>query len=101
MSAKSLVVVVEEEIELSPEELAQAANVTPEFIQELFEYGIIEYSPSKNFDAIQLRRVRTVYHLQQDLEVNLAGAALVLELMEKMDEMEKQLQLFRKHMGGE
>lgn len=82
------------------EELSHAANVTSEFINELIEYGVIEPqgdSPNWQFDANHLRRIRKALHLQRDLEINFAGIALVLELMEEMEYMRAQMDLFEKH----
>jgi len=36
-----------------------------------------------------LRRVKTAIHLQRDLGVNLAGAALALELLDRITELER------------
>jgi chaperone modulatory protein CbpM len=35
------------------------------------------------------RRVRTVVRLQRDLGVNLPGAALALELLDRIDELQR------------
>jgi len=35
-----------------------------------------------------VKRVRTAVHLQRDLGVNLAGAALALELLDRIAELE-------------
>jgi chaperone modulatory protein CbpM len=38
-----------------------------------------------------VRRVRTVVRLQRDLGVNLPGAALALELLERIEELQRRL----------
>src|SRR5689334_6994605 len=101
MAKNSLVVIqVEEHPVLSLEELCHACGVAPEFIQEMIEHGALEpqgYSiETWRFDADQLRRIRTAIHLHQDLEVNLAGAALVLDLMDQIEEMRSRLAIFEK-----
>ena len=40
------------------------------------------------FTVTSLRRVKTAIHLQRDLGVNLAGAALALELLDRIAELE-------------
>jgi chaperone modulatory protein CbpM len=41
------------------------------------------------FTVASLRRVKTAIHLQRDLGVNLAGAALALELMDRITELQR------------
>jgi len=41
------------------------------------------------FTITSLRRVKTAMHLQRDLGVNLAGAALALELLDRIAELER------------
>jgi chaperone modulatory protein CbpM len=41
------------------------------------------------FSVGSLRRVKTVIHLQRDLGVNLAGAALALELLDQIAELKR------------
>ena len=41
------------------------------------------------FTVGSLRRVKTAIHLQRDLGVNLAGAALALELLDRIAELER------------
>jgi chaperone modulatory protein CbpM len=41
------------------------------------------------FSVGSLRRVKTVIHLQRDLGVNLAGAALALDLLDRIAELER------------
>jgi len=43
------------------------------------------------FHYASVRRILTVVHLQQDLGVNLAGAALALELLERIEGLRRQL----------
>ena len=61
----------------------------------LIEHGIIDPLPGAQkhyrFTATSLRRTRVTVSLQRDLGVNLPGAALALDLLERIDEMEAQL----------
>ena len=81
------------------EELCEACQTTPDFIHHVIEFGVIE--PQKNNFTLQhLRRVRKVLQLQQDLEVNLAGAALAIELTEQMERMQQKIEWLEKHWGA-
>ncbi len=98
MSVKSYVFsgyVIEEEGELSLAELSRACRVDAEWLAALVAEGILEPLPGGRhhwrFSAGSLLRVRTVRRLQQDLGVNMAGAALALELMEELDTLRARL----------
>jgi chaperone modulatory protein CbpM len=81
-------------------ELCRACAVRAEFIEELVDFGIIEprRMPSQRwvFPATSVRRVRATLRLNRDLGINLAGAALALELLEQIDTLETQLKRARR-----
>jgi chaperone modulatory protein CbpM len=84
-----------EDHELTLGELCHACSVQAQTIEALVEHGILE--PSKRqgtqwrFRVGSIRRTRIALRLQQDLDVNLPGAALALELLERIDELETRL----------
>jgi len=49
----------------------------------------VERADSWQFHISSVKRVRTAVHLQRDLGVNLAGAALALELLDRIAELER------------
>ena len=76
-------------------ELSRACCVHAEWIFSLVEEGILEpegeTERSWHFSGPSLRRARMVIHLQQDLGVNLAGAALVLDLMDELESLRRRI----------
>ena len=76
-------------------DLCRSCGVHAEMISEMIEYGIIEpqgeSAATWQFTGGCLWRVTTVVHLQRDLEVNLAGAALALDLLEEVRELRRQI----------
>jgi chaperone modulatory protein CbpM len=78
-------------------ELCQSCVVTSEAVLEMVEYGILEprgdSPPRWSFRATSLRRVTTARRLQHDLGVNLAGAALALDLLERIERLEARLRI--------
>ena len=82
-------------------ELCRSCGVEADFIEALVEEGILEPAGRRGrhwcFPARSLRRTRVTLHLQQDLGLNLAGAALALDLLERIEELEARL---RAAMGG-
>jgi chaperone modulatory protein CbpM len=85
--------IVEEELSLSLEELSCACAVAPEQIAELVELGLLDVSVegSQRLGGASLRRARLALRLQRDLHINAAGAALVIELMERIEMLEARL----------
>jgi chaperone modulatory protein CbpM len=80
-------------------DLCRSCSVKVEFIEAMVEEGILEPTGERGhhwcFQPSSLRRTRITLHLQQDLGVNLAGAALALDLLEHIDKVESQLRRIR------
>lgn len=76
-------------------ELSRACHVHAEWILELVDEGIIDPVGSDisqwRFSGSSLQRARVARHLQIDLGVNLAGAALVLDMMDEMASLRRRL----------
>lgn len=76
-------------------DLSSACEVHAEWIIELVDEGILEPSGMEitqwRFSGVSLLRARTVRRLQHDLRINLAGAALALQLMDEIDDLKVRL----------
>jgi chaperone modulatory protein CbpM len=74
-------------------DLCRSCTVETETITTLVAEGILDPLGGKveqwQFTVASLRRVKTVIHLQRDLGVNLAGAALALDLLDRIAELER------------
>lgn len=83
--------VVEDERPLSLDDLCRLCAVEQQFILELVDEGVLETRPSAelHFVGRSLRRARLAGRLRRDLGVNVAGAALVIELLERIDVLEQ------------
>lgn len=81
----------DKDFELSIEEIHYSLGVDSHFIQELIDEGILKSRTGQTkqwrFSDTELQRIRRVLNLQQDLGVNLAGAALALELLAEIDRL--------------
>lgn len=82
-------IIIEDNMEFSLGELSRICEVSAEWIISLVEEGILEpvnvTSKQWRFSGICLRRVQVAQRLQRDLGVNLAGAALALQLLEEIE----------------
>jgi chaperone modulatory protein CbpM len=83
--------VVEDGIEFSLEELSNVCAVEQHVIVELFEEGVLETRSSTEvrFGGDALRRARVALRLRRDLGLNAAGIALVLQLLERIEDLER------------
>ncbi|HYN61985.1 MAG TPA: chaperone modulator CbpM [Rubrivivax sp.] len=88
--------VVEEEVELSLAELCRACNADTGLIAQLVDQGLIEPRGSAPqawvFGGASLRRTRTAVRLMRDLELNLPGAALAVDLLDEINRLQQALQ---------
>ncbi len=86
---------LDETIELSLGELCAACNRHAEWVIELVEEGILEPVSSEGgqwrFTGTSLQRAQTALRLQNDLGINLAGVALVLDLLDEIRTLEAKL----------
>lgn len=84
------------------DELIEASQASPDFIRELIDYGVLyqqDGSPAEwVFELTHVQRIKTAQRLSRDLEVNMAGIAVVLDLIDEMDELRVKLELLEKHL---
>jgi len=85
--------VVEDEVEFTLDELCGACALERRQIVELVDQGIIETRSTVElrFGGEALRRARIAMRLQRDLGVNAAGTALAIQLLERIEELERRL----------
>lgn len=84
-------IVLDAESELTLGEICRACSVHAECIVELVAEGVLTPAGQQpvdwRFSGTQLRRVRIALRLQDDLGVNLPGAALALQLLDEIHEL--------------
>lgn len=88
--------ILNEQSLLTMSEMCGACQVQTEWIIELVEEGILEPSGHSTehwqFSGPNLQRAFTVRRLQRDLGINIAGAALALELIDENNSLRARLQ---------
>lgn len=87
--------IFDEATEITIVELCDICSVERKMIDDMIDEGILEPTSDgrahRGLPYSSVRRTRTVIHLQRDLGINLAGAALALELLERIDALRTQL----------
>lgn len=90
--------ILEEEVVLSLAEVCRASRLSAERVIEMAEEGIVEpvgrRPESWRFRGASLQRLRCAQRLEEDLGVNTAGIALVLELIDELEQLRTRLGRF-------
>ncbi len=99
MTSKTLTgILLDEQVELSLHDLCHACSTSTEWIVELVDEGVLEPIGHEQahwrFSGPSLLRARAAMRMQQDLQINLAGVALALDLMEEIETMRERLRRF-------
>jgi chaperone modulatory protein CbpM len=79
---------------MSLRDLSRICSVDERHIVEFVEEGVlnvIEIRSEWHFTGDALRRARLAVRLERDLELNLAGVALAVELIEEIEQLRRQL----------
>ncbi len=80
-------------------ELSDRAGVSPDFILELVDLGVLEPAgkgKSLTFGASSLTRLQRARRLHRDLDVNLPGIAMCLELLDEVKQLRWELENMRR-----
>ncbi len=86
---------LDESVTFTLADLCRTCAMSAETLIALVEEGVIEPQGREplewRFSATSLRRARIAIRLQRDLQVNLAGAALAVDLLEELQELRARL----------
>lgn len=85
-----------EEASYSLQELSEITGLPQEMILELIAHDIIRAEQEK-FNQAQLARLHKAKRLHRDLEINLAGVALAMSLMDELEELRAKLAVLNRH----
>lgn len=93
-------VIIEQSDSLTLEEFCKAVQANREAIIQMVEYQLIQPqgdTPEQwRFDSLCLKQGRIAASFHRDLEINMPGVALALELMKQIEELEHQVRLLEK-----
>ena len=81
------------DVHLSFEQLAEAAGLSAVALGRLVHLGLIEpdVPGTRDFTADAAARLRRMLRLHRDLGVNLTGAAIIVDLLERVERLEAKL----------
>lgn len=94
-------IILDEQTELSLNELCRACSSSAKWIIELVEEGVLEPVGCEQiqwrFSGNSLQKAHTAMRLQRDLGVNLAGVALALDLLDEINTLQARLYRLEKN----
>jgi chaperone modulatory protein CbpM len=99
MAADTLyrVEILDQEIRFNLQELCQRSDMHAEFVVKLVSYGVIApledsvATQNWQFDARSLMRLRKARRLQNDLNLNVPGLAISLELLDDVEQLRREV----------
>lgn len=83
---------------LSLDEVTRLAGIHPALGERLMALGLIdpvETTPEPLFEVATILRIRRILRLHQDLGVNWVGIGVVLDLLAKIEELEREIERLR------
>jgi len=88
---------------LTLEDLASAVGLHPELVDVFVRYQLVEPTVHTGscalFPTSSVERLNRILRLRHDLGVNLAGVAVILEMMERVERLQTELRQWRERSG--
>jgi chaperone modulatory protein CbpM len=96
--------VISHEFSVSFTELCDAANMSADYLAELIAYNIVKPVAGKSaddwrFSSNSVKVVNKAIRLHQDLEIEWADIALVVDLLDEIDQLESENRQLKKQMN--
>jgi chaperone modulatory protein CbpM len=91
----TMVSVIDDDTRLTLQDLSRMCAVDERHIVEFVEEGVLSViavqTGSWHFNGGALRRARLALRLERDLELNMAGLALALDLLEEIERLRREV----------
>ncbi|QLH43558.1 MAG: MerR family transcriptional regulator [Coxiellaceae bacterium] len=94
--------VVDDQITYTIVEVCDICHIPVNEVRLLIEYGIVQpegkMQQDWQFTLRELQRIQRALRLQRDLEIDLAGIALAIELLDEIDDMRNKVSLLEQQL---
>lgn len=77
------------------------SKIEDEFIRNLFEYGLISVEKQDNQEVIhenEISEIEKLFRLHTDLGINYEGLDVISEMLKRVRNMEKEMEILRKRL---
>ena len=75
------------------EDAARRLGLHPDIVQQFLEFGLLEPAEVTGaeimLDPVALRRIGVIQRLRYDLGINLAGIGVILDLLDRIDALQR------------
>jgi len=106
VSAKTIssLKIISHDFSVSFTELCEAANMSADYLEELIAYNIIKPNSGNSaedwkFSSNSIKVVNKAIRLHRDLEIEWADIALVVDLLDEIDQLETENRQLKKQMN--
>lgn len=103
MTNKSIItaVLMDEHTTISLVDVCQTCDISEELLLEMMEQGLFNHHArsleTTKFNLKMLSRIQTARRLQRDLDINLAGVVLILDLLDEIAELRDEVSVLQRH----
>ena len=88
-------VILDRNLKLTLTEICRLCSVSPDEIYEMVDEGILEPKGASannwQFHGYELKKIQITLRLRRDLQVNLPGAAVIVNLLDEIDKLKRQV----------
>jgi len=99
MPRYDLAVCADQVQQLTLDRLAMSAGLHPSLVRQFVEFGLLQpidgQTAAFSFDASDVLRLRVICRLRNDLGINLPGVAAVLDLLDRVRDLQRELESIR------
>src|SRR5262245_42735854 len=75
------------------EDAASRLGLHPDVVRRFLDFGLVEAAEVTGtkimLDSVALRRIGVIQHLRYDLGINLPGIGVILELLDRIDALQR------------
>lgn len=94
-------VLIEESETITYNEVCHKYHIPQELLIEMMEHGLFSTQTTQiemlQLNPQELHKIESAFRLHHDLKINLPGVVLALELGEKIEKLNNELNILRKH----
>ena len=79
----------------------ERSNIEVDFVQSLHEYGLVVFEERENetfIDEGDISEIERLFRLHHDLGINYEGLDVIKQMLERMQRMEKEMDLLQKRL---
>jgi chaperone modulatory protein CbpM len=96
-------IVLDEGLTVTLSELTQLCGSSGRVVRLMVTEGLLrpkgESPDDWRFDGLEVRRARRAVRLRRDLNLNLAGTALAIDLLEELEQLRERLRILEHQLG--